>query len=72
MPKYSVVIPVFNEEKNAPLLYQRVRKVMQELKDTYEIIFIDDGSTDASWEILKNIAFLSIFLCCFLDTCRLL
>jgi len=53
--KLSVVIPVFNEEKNLKLLYTRLTKVMAGLGDTYEIILIDDGSTDSSFQILKGL-----------------
>jgi glycosyltransferase involved in cell wall biosynthesis len=54
-PKYSVVIPVFNEQENIPPLYSRVTAVMKALGEPYEIIFIDDGSRDASFEILKSL-----------------
>ncbi|OGO20301.1 MAG: hypothetical protein A2144_14125 [Chloroflexi bacterium RBG_16_50_9] len=53
--RFSVVIPVFNEEQNLPLLYSRLAPVMTSLGETYEIIFIDDGSHDASFEILKSL-----------------
>jgi undecaprenyl-phosphate 4-deoxy-4-formamido-L-arabinose transferase len=50
----SVVIPVYNEEKNLSLLMDRLEKVMQSLERPYEIIFVDDGSRDRSLEILKG------------------
>jgi undecaprenyl-phosphate 4-deoxy-4-formamido-L-arabinose transferase len=50
----SVVIPVFNEEKNLSLLMNRLEKVMQSLGRPYEIIFVDDGSRDRSLEILEG------------------
>jgi len=50
----SVVIPVFNEEENLELLYRRLFKVLQNLCEDYEIIFVDDGSTDDSLEITKK------------------
>jgi glycosyltransferase involved in cell wall biosynthesis len=53
-PTYSVVIPVFNEELNLPPLYSRVTAVMGSLGQPYEIIFIDDGSKDNSFQILKS------------------
>jgi glycosyltransferase involved in cell wall biosynthesis len=53
--KFSVVIPVYNEEEALPLLNRRLRKVMEKLSCEYEIIYVDDGSTDASPEILKGI-----------------
>jgi undecaprenyl-phosphate 4-deoxy-4-formamido-L-arabinose transferase len=50
----SVVIPVYNEEENLPLLMDRLEAVMQSMKRPYEIIFVDDGSRDRSLEILKE------------------
>lgn len=54
--EYSVVIPVFNESANLKELYLRLKSVMDSLSSAYEIIFIDDGSNDDSYEVLKNIA----------------
>lgn len=51
---YSVVIPVFNEEEVLNELYERLTKVMTALRE-YEIVFIDDGSRDKSFEILKSL-----------------
>jgi len=50
----AVVIPVYNEEENLPLLMQRLMPVMQGLGKSFEIIFIDDGSRDNSLEILQG------------------
>ncbi len=50
----SVVIPVYNEEKNLPLLHERLQKALQSMKRPYEIVFVDDGSRDGSLEILKS------------------
>jgi len=55
-PLISVVIPVYNEEKNLKPLIGRLRPVMQSLEKPYEIILIDDGSRDGSLEILKGFA----------------
>jgi glycosyltransferase involved in cell wall biosynthesis len=52
---YSIVIPFHNEEDNLPLLYRRLTKVMEELGGEYELLFIDDGSTDSTTLLLKNI-----------------
>jgi glycosyltransferase involved in cell wall biosynthesis len=52
---FSVVIPVFNEEGNLKLLYTRLTRVMRNLKKPYEIIFVDDGSSDRSFQIVKDI-----------------
>ena len=51
----SVVIPVFNEEENLELLYRRLFKVLQNLCEDYEIIFVDDGSTDNSLKIMRKL-----------------
>lgn len=53
--KYSVVIPVYNEVENVRLLYARLTEVMNNLKEPYEIIFIDDGSSDGSYQTLKEL-----------------
>jgi len=55
-PYVSVVLPVFNEEDNIRLQYEEITKAMKPLGFTYEIIFIDDGSTDLSPAILEDIA----------------
>ncbi len=53
-PEISLVIPVYNEESNLNALMDRLRPVMEQLKKSYEIIFVDDGSRDGSLAILKN------------------
>ncbi len=52
---FSVVIPVFNEEGNLEPLYTRLTKVMKDLGKPYEIVFVDDGSSDRSFQVLKDI-----------------
>ncbi|RLE04326.1 MAG: glycosyltransferase [Candidatus Aminicenantes bacterium] len=54
-PQISVVVPFYNEEANVEELYRRLKKVLDKLKRTYELIFIDDGSTDKTPEILQKI-----------------
>ncbi len=49
----TIIIPVFNEEGNILLLHERLTKTLQELGQTYELLFIDDGSRDGSFERLK-------------------
>src|SRR5258708_18003281 len=51
----TVVIPVFNEEKNIPVLYHRLKKVLNQISDSHEIIFVDDGSVDSSLMVIKNL-----------------
>jgi dolichol-phosphate mannosyltransferase len=55
-PDISVVIPVFNEEENLPVLAAEIRGVLGGLGRPYEVIYVDDGSTDASPEVLKRLA----------------
>ena len=50
----ALIIPVYNEQENLPELMRRLLPVMQGLKRSFEIIFIDDGSRDSSLEILKG------------------
>ena len=52
----SIVIPLLNEEESLKELYDWIAKVMQSNRYLYEIIFIDDGSTDASWEVIENLS----------------
>ncbi|HHV75429.1 MAG TPA: glycosyltransferase family 2 protein [Thermoanaerobacterium sp.] len=54
--KYSVVIPVYNEELLIEESYRRLKKVMDSTDETYELIFVDDGSHDKSAEILSGIS----------------
>jgi len=52
----SVVIPVMNEEENVPLLHQAISEVMQAWGRPYEIVIVDDGSTDRTFPLLREIA----------------
>jgi glycosyltransferase involved in cell wall biosynthesis len=52
----SVVIPAYNEEENIPILYEKLKKVLDSLGEDYEIIFVDDGSTDGTYQRLKQLA----------------
>ena len=51
----SVVIPLLNEEENIPILYEELHEVMGTIDADYELIFIDDGSTDKSPSLLKEL-----------------
>ena len=51
----SVIIPLYNEEESIPELYAWIARVMKENNFTYEVIFINDGSTDRSWEIISDL-----------------
>ena len=55
MPKYSLVIPVYNEESTIPELYQRVSVVMNGLDDAAELILINDGSRDRTLQLLREL-----------------
>ena len=54
-PAISIVVPVYNEEDNVQLLYQQIRDVCELLRQSYEIVFVDDGSRDRTFEILEEI-----------------
>lgn len=49
----SIVVPVYNEEENLPLLWPEIREVLASTKLSYEVIFVDDGSRDRSAEIVR-------------------
>ncbi|MCM8763532.1 MAG: glycosyltransferase family 2 protein, partial [Candidatus Omnitrophica bacterium] len=51
----SIIIPLYNEEKNIFPLYERLKAVLSFLGKEYEIIFIDDGSEDKSFEVLREL-----------------
>jgi glycosyltransferase involved in cell wall biosynthesis len=53
--KYSVVVPLYNEEAVVQELYERLTKVMRQTCETYELVLVDDGSTDKTLEKLKTI-----------------
>lgn len=53
---YSIVAPIYNEIDNLPLLYQRVREVMESTGKPWELVLVDDGSTDGSTEKMRELA----------------
>ena len=52
----SIVIPLFNEDESLPELSEWITKVMTANNFSYEVIMVDDGSTDNSWQVLQNIS----------------
>jgi glycosyltransferase involved in cell wall biosynthesis len=52
----SVVVPLFNEEESLPELFAWIKKVCLENKIDFEVIFVNDGSTDTSWAVIKKLA----------------
>ena len=53
---YSIVAPIFNERENLPELHRRVSEVMDSTNEPWELILVDDGSTDGSTEIIRELA----------------
>lgn len=51
----SVVIPLYNEAESLPELAAWIERVMKEHDFSYEVIFVDDGSTDGSWEVIRTL-----------------
>ena len=52
----SIVIPLYNEAESLPELYAWIEQVMLEKGFSFEVIFVDDGSTDGSWEVVRSLA----------------
>ena len=52
----SVIIPIYNEEGNIPLLFDRLNAVMQSMQVSYELVFVNDGSADRSIEMIKELS----------------
>ena len=55
----SVVVPLFNEEESLPELSEWIARVMDENGFTYEVLFIDDGSKDRSWEVITELSLIN-------------
>ena len=51
----SVIIPLFNEEESLPELYAWIERVMNDNGFTFEVIFVNDGSTDHSWQVIQRL-----------------
>src|ERR1700752_4371543 len=56
MPKYSIVVPFHNEEENVTALYDRLKAVMEQIGDNFELVLVDDGSSDRTYKLLEEIA----------------
>jgi glycosyltransferase involved in cell wall biosynthesis len=56
MPKYSIVVPFHNEQENVTALYDRLKAVMEQIGDSFELVFVDDGSRDRTYKLLEEIA----------------
>ncbi len=52
----SVVVPLFNEEESLPELYAWIERVMNEHGFSFEVIFVNDGSTDSSWQVIEELS----------------
>ena len=50
----SVVVPLYNEAESLPELYAWIKRVMEANNFTFEVIFVNDGSTDKSWEVIEH------------------
>src|SRR5215469_2819646 len=53
--RYSIVIPLYNEEHSVRTLYSRIVEAMEEFDDPYQIIFVDDGSRDRTYDVVSDI-----------------
>jgi glycosyltransferase involved in cell wall biosynthesis len=55
MYNLSLIIPVYNEAENLPILYDCIQEVLESIKSIWEVIFIDDGSKDKSFDVLRSL-----------------
>lgn len=53
--EYSVVVPVYNSENTLDELFERIRTVFKDITENYEVILVDDCSSDGSWRTMKNL-----------------
>lgn len=52
----TVIVPLYNEEESLPELYSWIERVMNENKFSFEVIFVNDGSTDHSWDVIRQLS----------------
>ena len=52
--KVSIVIPAYNESSNIPIIAERITTLFKELNYSFEIVFVNDGSTDQTQEVLDQ------------------
>jgi dolichol-phosphate mannosyltransferase len=55
-PAFTIIAPIFNEIDNLPVLHKRITEVMEQSGGTWELVLVDDGSTDGSTELIKSFA----------------
>ena len=53
---YSIIAPIYNEKENLPELYRRIKEVLDSTDKTWELILVDDGSTDGSTDFIRELA----------------
>ncbi len=56
IPTFTIIAPIYNELENIPELYPRVRDVMDQTGEPWELILVDDGSTDGSTDVIRKLA----------------
>jgi len=56
MAKYSIVVPFHNEEENVTALYARLKQVMEQVGESFEMVLVEDGSSDRTYKLLEEIA----------------
>jgi glycosyltransferase involved in cell wall biosynthesis len=56
MAKYSIVVPFQNEEENVTVLYARLKQVMEQVGESFELVLVDDGSNDRTYRLMEEIA----------------
>jgi dolichol-phosphate mannosyltransferase len=53
-PKFSIVVPMYNEEESLPVLYQRITEVMDRTSEPWEFVMVDDGSSDRTADMIRD------------------